>query len=127
MASYMTFTTTRQTVPDPGLLRTAVQTATSDPTAIVYDAGGGIWRGKKATAWTPIDMAATQTALDTVAAVTPGALQQYQVDALPIVWKAIILALIDQLNTIRAALPSPLAPITPAQAITAIRNKAGTL
>lgn len=52
---------------------------------------------------------------------------QLEIDGLPIAMKAIVLALIDQLNVIRAALPSPLAAITPAQAIAAIRAKAGTL
>jgi hypothetical protein len=49
------------------------------------------------------------------------------IDSLPIWAKALALAIIDQLNVIRAALPAPLPPITPAQAIAAIRAKAGTL
>lgn len=49
------------------------------------------------------------------------------IDALPIWAKALALALIDQLNIIRAGLPVPLGAITPAQAIAAIRAKAGTL
>lgn len=52
---------------------------------------------------------------------------QAAVDALPIWAKALALAIIDQLNVIRAALPSPLPPITVPQAIAAIRAKAGTL
>jgi hypothetical protein len=52
---------------------------------------------------------------------------QIQVDTIPLVTKAIVLALIDQLNVLRAALPSPLPPITPGQALAAIRAKAGTL
>lgn len=50
-----------------------------------------------------------------------------QVDAVPLLEKAIVLALIDQLNVIRAALPTPLGALSPAQAIAAIRAKAGTL
>jgi hypothetical protein len=52
---------------------------------------------------------------------------QIQVDAIPLVTKAIVLALIDALNVVRAGLPTPLPPITPAQALAAIRQKAGQL
>jgi hypothetical protein len=52
---------------------------------------------------------------------------QLDVDAFPVATKAIVLALIDQLNVIRAGLPTPLGAITPAQAIAAIRTKAGLL
>jgi hypothetical protein len=45
----------------------------------------------------------------------------------PIALRALVLTLIDQLNVIRAALPTPLPAITPAQALAAIRTKAGTL
>lgn len=64
-----------------------------------------------------------------VAARTAAAQQdaQLQVDGIPIALKAIVLALIDQLNVLRAGLPAPLPPITPAQALAAIRAKAGTL
>jgi hypothetical protein len=37
--------------------------------------------------------------------------------------RAILLTILDQLNTIRAALPTPLSAITPAQARTAVQNK----
>jgi hypothetical protein len=52
---------------------------------------------------------------------------QAEIDQWPIALKAMALALIDQLNTIRVALPVPLGAITPAQALAAIRSKAGTL
>lgn len=52
---------------------------------------------------------------------------QAAIDAMPIFEKAIVLALIDQLNVIRSKLVPPLADVTPAQALNAIRNKAGTL
>jgi len=65
----------------------------------------------------------------TVAASTAAkqAAAQKVVDAWPIEVRALCLALIDQLNVIRAALPTPLSAITPAQAIAAVRAKAGTL
>jgi hypothetical protein len=82
---------------------------------------------------TPAQQASAATLLTTV--VVDAAAQavqdqrdaQTQMDAIPIVTKAIVLALIDQLNVIRAALPVPLGAITPAQAIAAIRTKAGQL
>jgi len=37
--------------------------------------------------------------------------------------RAVLLTLLDQINTIRAALPTPLGAITPAQARTAVQNK----
>lgn len=37
--------------------------------------------------------------------------------------RAILLTLLDQINTIRSALPTPLSAITPAQAKTAVINK----
>lgn len=49
------------------------------------------------------------------------------IDKMPIFEKAIILALIDQLNVIRGKLSPPLGNITPAAAIQAVRDKAGTL
>lgn len=52
---------------------------------------------------------------------------QVVIDAMPIFEKAILLTLLDQINTIRAALSPPLGAITPAQAIAAVRAKAGTL
>jgi len=130
MATYATFTTTRATMPDLVALTAAVRTATGDATAVLFrEAPGatGEWRGKKATAWSAADLTAAQTALDTTPALTAQLGAQRTVDSFPIETRAIVLALIDQLNVIRAALPVPLAAITPTQAIAAIRTKAGTL
>lgn len=52
---------------------------------------------------------------------------QRQIDDIPRPMKAIVLALIDQLNVIRAAVPTPQPAITPTQALAAIRDKAGTI
>lgn len=127
MSAYTDFTTARVTLPDLVALTAAVKTATSDATAVLVRLDAGLWRGKKATAWTPTDIAAVQAALETTAPVTPQLLAQREIDAMPIGTKALILALIDQLNVIRAALPSPLGAITPVQAIAAVRAKAATL
>lgn len=129
-AEYAVFTTNRTTMPDMVALTAAVRTATGDATAVLFrvpPGAAGEWRGKKATAWSVGDLAAAQTALDTTAALSPQLSAQRTVDAFPIETRALVLAIIDQLNVIRAALPTPLAAITPAQAIAAIRTKAGTL
>ena len=74
-----------------------------------------------------------QTILNTVAVDAAAQATQDQLDAqafvdtMPIWAKALALAIIDQLNVIRAALPNPLPAITPTQAIAAVRAKAGTL
>jgi len=82
---------------------------------------------------TPSQKSQGQTIVNTVAVDAAAQTAQSQkdaqsrIDGIEIVLKAIVLALIDQLNVIRAALPSPKPPITPAQALQAIRDKAGTL
>ena len=69
------------------------------------------------------EIAAYQTAILTASRAKAQAI----IDAYPIELRALVLALVDALNVIRAALPAPLPPITPAQALAAIRNKAATL
>lgn len=124
MAAYQTFITARPTVPDPTALLSAVQVACGDLTAGVQ------WQHptylvKKATDWTAPQIATTQTAIDTAPAMTPQRLAQNEIDQWPISMKAFALALVDQINVLRtqAGLPT----VTPAQALTAIRNKAATL
>ena len=126
MATHITITTTRATWPDNVALSAAIKAAT-DATAVLTCLDGTTAIGKKATDWTPQQIAAAQTILDTAAAVTPQVLAQREVDRFPLAYKALVLALIDQINVIRAALVPPKVAITPAQAIAAIRDKAGTL
>jgi len=126
MASYHIFASTRTTQPDPVALLAVVRSAANDPGCAV----GGIsphFTAKKAAVWIASEIAAVQTAIDTAPALTPQRQAQNAVDAFPIECQALVLALIDQLNIIRAALPSPLPPITPAQALGAVRAKAGQL
>jgi hypothetical protein len=68
MASYMTFSSSRTTTPDPEALAAAVKSGTNDPTAVLAALPDGKWRGKKAAEWTAGDISAVQTALDTVGA-----------------------------------------------------------
>lgn len=81
----------------------------------------------KATAWTGADVLAAQAAVDAAAVTTPQLEAQHAIDGWSIEMKSFALALIDRLNIIQAALPVPIPPMTPAQALAAIRAKAGTL
>jgi hypothetical protein len=126
MADYYNFTSTRTTAPDAvGLLTTLRATVAPDVGFFIVDAQH--YRLKKAAVWAPAEITAAQNAIDGAAALTPQLAAQRAVDSFPIEYKALVLALIDEINILRAALPTPLAARTPAQAITAIRNKAGTL
>jgi esterase/lipase superfamily enzyme len=99
-----------------------------DSSAVVYyDAAGQSCIVDKSTAWTQAQVNAVKNAITNSATLTSELDAQYQIDAWPVVQRALVLALIDQLNVIRAALPTPLPDITPAQALAAVRAKAGTL
>lgn len=124
MPFYITLTSTRDTMPDPVALNTAVKGATDSTAVLVWN--GWEWKGKKSTTWTAQQITAAQNALDSVAALTPQLAAQRELDA-SIIERALALALLDQINVIRAALPTPLGAITVNQAVTAIKNKAGTL
>lgn len=126
MASfYQTFTSARTSRPDYNTL--LAQLRALDPSAGLGLDLGPTYHVKKATAWTQPQINAAQTVINTAPETTPQLTAQAQVDALQLYEKAFILALIDQINVLRAALPVPLAAITPAQALAAIRAKAGTL
>jgi hypothetical protein len=129
MANYQTFQSARTTLPDIPSLLASIRTAVNDATVVgmADPFRVDLYRLKRQGVWSAADITTTQGLIDTAPAVTPQQLAQRTVDAWPIELRALVLALIDQLNTIRAALPSPLPPITPAQAIAAIRAKAGSL
>lgn len=126
MPTYQDFTTTRTTVPDPvallGLLRANV-----DPVAGFGQPTPTTYRVKKPTVWTAPQIAAAQTAIDTAPASTDQRSAQSAIDQMTVFDKAIILTILDQFNLIRSKLPTPLAAITVAQMISAIRTKAGEL
>jgi len=136
MASYQDFTSARTTDPDPVVLLTALRAI--DASIGYLKLSPQAYRLKKATPWAAGDISAAQNAIDTTAAITPQRQAQNEIDAWPISLKALVLALIDEINvlrteinTLRAAVSPPLTPPlaarTPGQALTAIRNKAGTL
>ncbi len=125
MSFYHDFTANRTTVPDfPELCR---QLRLLDPTAGPTALGDFQYRIKKETDWLPAHITAAQNVIDTSPVYTEGKRAQQIIDNMPVFEKSLYLALLDQLNFIRARLPVPLGPITPAQAIQAARDKAGTL
>lgn len=128
MAGYITLSTARSTRPDQVALTTTLRSAVGDAEAVLLIQPDATWRGKKTTAWTAPQIAAAQSALDSTAALTPQLAAQREVDVWSLEFKALALALIDQLNVIRNLLVPPKTPdITPAQALAAIRIKAGQL
>lgn len=126
MASYQPFTSTRTTTPDSVGLLAALRTAVA-PELGVAMLDLQHFTLKKTAPWVAAEISAAQNLLDTFAALTPQLAAQRAIDAMSIDDKARDLALIDQFNVIRAALPTPLGAITPAQALAAARAKAGTL
>lgn len=123
---YITVTSTRTTPPDPVALLATLRGADAT-VGISADPIGQTFKLKKSTTWTPPQIAGAQNAIDSAPALTPQRQAQNEIDAWPITQKAFALALIDQLNVIRSKLSPPLPDITSAQALAAIRAKAGTL
>lgn len=122
---YQDFTSTRITLPHFETL--VAQLRALDGSIGVAFLGEQQYRIKKNTEWTAQHRAIAQNVLDTCPSITPQLIAQAEIDAWPISIKAFVLALIDQLNVLRARGNQPLPPITPAQALQAIRDKAGTL
>lgn len=117
-------------IPDLGALATAIRGTLPDPfyvTPQVSNAGVVTIFVEKPAVWTGPQTTAVQSAITAAADATPQTDAQNQIDGMPIFEKAILLALLDQINTIRNLLPVPLGPITPAQAAAAVRAKAATL
>jgi hypothetical protein len=124
MADYHVFTSARSTVPDPAQL--LVQLRALDPTAGMDGVRVPI-TVKKATTWTATQITAAQNVIDTAPAMTPQSVAQAEIDAWPIMFRSLVLALVDEINILRSHPAIGLTARTPAQAIAAIRNKAATL
>lgn len=125
MGFYQSFTSSRTTDPDPVALRFSLRAI--DPVANYISDGLQVYQVKKATVWTGPQIASAQNAIDTAPALTSQRQAQNEIDTWTIAQRALVLALIDQLNVIRSKLSPPLTDITPAQALAAVRTKAGTL
>lgn len=124
-----TFTRTGNT-PDLGVLATPVRAAISDPFYLAAQLSlGGVVTVfvDKPTAWLASEITAVQTAVTAAADATPQTDAQNFVDEMPLWAKALALALVDEINRLRTQPTTVFPSVTPAQALNAIRNKAGTL
>lgn len=79
----------------------------------------------KASAWTAAQIAGVQNVIDNAPRDTDQIRAQFDIDGSSIMFRALLLTMIDQFNVLRSQ--HGLADITPQQAIAAVRAKAGTL
>jgi hypothetical protein len=126
MAAYQTFTTARATEPDPASLLAQLRAAVDATVGVQHLVGSG-YVVKKATAWTAPQIAAAQSAIDTAPNATDQLTAQAFIDTLPLWAQGLALALVDELNRLRTQPTTVFATITNAQAIAAIRAKAGDI
>lgn len=118
----------RDTFPDIIPLVAQIKVLTTDSNAIIYFVNIADYKHyiiDTITIITPSLLTTIQNALDTASEYTSQRQAQDKIDSWSIEIKALVLTLIDEINILRnlAGLQSR----TPAQAIAAIRNKAGTL
>lgn len=121
-------TFTRSTpAPDLPSLVTTIRPTVGDPFYVGVQMDNGVFTVavEKATAWQAGEITTVQNAVNACVAATPQTEAQAWIDAMPLGEKAFALAIIDQLNTLRAF--HSLAAITPTAAMAAIRAKAATL
>jgi len=124
MAFYKNFNSARLTFPDMIALLSALRTQDN---SIGISITGDKYTVKKSTAFTNPQNTFIQNAIDNIPTLSLQRAAQNEIDNWPISLKALVLALVDEINQLRAALPNPLPPVTPNQALNAIRNKAGNL
>jgi hypothetical protein len=122
----------RATPPDRAALLASLQGVLPDVTSIrlsdqPFVLLAGTLAVSKTGPWLPADLVTAQALITAAANASAESDAQADVDTWPIEYKALVLAIIDALNVVRAGLPVPLGAITPAQAIAAIRSKAALL
>ena len=122
---YQNFTVARTTIPDPIALM--AQLRAFDSTIGTNPPYKGKVSVKKNSNWTAPQITTVQNILETAPELTPQRAAQNEIDSWPIATRALVLAMVDQINVLRAGMNPALPPITPAQAFAAIRTKAGTL
>lgn len=121
-AFYQNFTAVRDTEPDADTLRANL--IALDPTAGVQHVNETqVYKLKKGTIWTQNQINAAQNVLNTSPASTPQLSAKAEIRKWSISQKAFALALMKQLNVIRAALPNPLPPLTLDQVLAAIESE----
>lgn len=125
MAAYQSFISPRTTEPDAATLLSSLRASVDVTIGVAHTADSGAWIFKKATDWSAQDVVNAQAVLDTCTAQTTQTLAQTRIDQWPIEFRALLLALLDQLNVLRAR--AGLVAITPAQALQGVRDKAATL
>ncbi len=124
MSFYQDFTSARTTTPDlPSLID--LLKSSVHPSATAAFIGLTTYRIKKSTVFTPQEIISCQAIIDTAPATSHQLTAQSIINNMPIFEKALLLTLLDQINVLRTQLG--LVTITVQQAITAVRNKAGTL
>jgi hypothetical protein len=116
--------------PDLGALSAPIRTAVGDPFYLTAELKiGGVITivVEKPTAWQPNEITVVQNAVNAAPDATPQTEAQNQIDQFPIKDRAVISALIKEINILRAAVVPALPPRTLTQAIGAVKNEAGNL
>lgn len=117
-------------VPDLGALTAPVRTVVGDPFYLSAELKiGGVVTivVEKPTAWQANEITAVQNAVNASADATPQTEAQNFIDQMPLWAEALALALVDEINRLRTQPATVFPAVTPAQALNAIRAKAGTL
>jgi len=126
MSFFSVFHPIRTTEVDlPSLLSTLKSLDAS--ASINYEVVNKTYTIGKDTIWTTPQNTAVLSAIENAPIASFELTAQDHIDTWPVELRALVLALIDQINVIRGALVPPKTAITSAQAIQAIRDKAGTL
>jgi hypothetical protein len=123
--AYLDITVNRATEPELVTLIKQLSSGLGESVLVHHLVGTKDYRLKKASEWSGADTIAASTIISNSPAITEQLQAQVEIDDLPVLLKAIVLTLIDELNILRTA--AGLQPRTTQQAITAIRAKAGTL
>lgn len=123
MSFNQTFSSPRKDSPDPVALLNLIRGF--DSTASGGESFPGNYVVKKSTPFSSQDLINFQNIIDTAPSRTARTDAQNIINNMPIFEKAILLALLDQINVLRTR--AGLATISVAQAIQGVKDKAGTL